>query len=169
MSQFHVIQELPSGDLIVSAMFEVAGKDGRTTGTLHVMIKEAHQLQCKTTGGIFAKYNMLPQEMFSSKNKTQIIKNTADPVWEYSFTYDKQFLDELVAEQVLEITLWDNNDESILVFVGGIRLGPDPAANSTRYLWMDSSGEEIKHWEAIFASPGKWVEMKHSLRPTMSC
>ena len=144
-------------------------KKRRTKGNLCVKVKEALQLQCKTTDGIFAKCHMLPQRIFSNKKKTKVIKNTANPVWDQLYTFDKHFLDELVAERVLEITLWDNNDGSRLIYVGGLHLGPAPGASARRNVWMDSTGEEVKHWEAIFANPGEWVEVKHTLRPTMNC
>ena len=154
------------GQLIVSVMFQVISRKRRTTGNLHVKVKEARHLQCKTTDGIFAKCRMLPQGIFSSRKKTKIIKNTANPVWDQLYTFDRQFLDELKEERVLEITLWDNNDGSRLIYVGGLHLGPAPGASARRNA---STGEEVKHWETIYANPGEWVEVKHTLRPTMNC
>ena len=158
-----------AGYLTIAIMFRVTKLKSKIKGNLHVKIKEAHGLQCKTKDGIFAKVRLLPPSTFSSSKKTKTIKKTASPSWNQTFVLDKYFLDEISSDRVLEVTLWDNNNGSNRLFVGGVRLGPSPKQDSRRWFaWMDSSDKEIEHWESVFAKHGTWVEIKHSLRASMN-
>ena len=109
----------------------------------------------------------MPDKSSSGKRKTGVIKNTDNPVWEEVHIFEKLKLDELAAERVLEVTVWDFNKGSSNEFIGGLRLGPALGAAEKNKEWMDSIGEEVYHWEDVLANPGKWVEFTHTLRTTM--
>ncbi len=112
---------------------------------------------------------MLPQRAFSHAKKTKVIKNKANPSWDEEYTFNKHFLDEIATDKVLEVTLWDYNNGSQKIFVGGLRLGPDPKSSSRKFMWMDSIKSESDHWQAVFAKPDEWIEVRHNLRATMNC
>lgn len=115
---------------------------------------------------MFVICRMLPDKSWSGKKKTKVIKNTNNPVWEEVHRFDKLHLDELATERVLEVTVWDFNKGSSSEFIGGLHLGPAPRAG-VKHKRMDSIGEEVRHWEAVLANPGEWVELSHTLRMTM--
>ena len=41
-----------------------------------------------------------------------------------------------------------------------------PHDNNLLYWWMDSSGDEINHWQQVLDNPGEWVYCWHVLRST---
>ncbi len=111
------------------------------------------------------KCYLLPNRKSRGKKKTQVIKNSLNPVWEEQFTYQVT-REELSKERVLEITVWDYDNRGINNFVGGLRLGPSHAGGKHKK-WMDSTGDELSHWEDMLAHPGEWVELWHNLRPSI--
>ena len=66
--------------------------------------------------------------------------------------------------------MWHLHRGSSNEFIGGLRLGtlPGTVKGGVTKEWMDSSVKESTHWQDVLTRPGKWVEMLHSLRPTMN-
>ena len=65
-------------------------------------------------------------------------------------------LEQLVKERVLEVTIWDFNQQSSNDFLGGVRLGSlAPRNSSRRKEWMDCTGGEVhlvqQHWGVLVA------------------
>ena len=161
-------EEESSGQVRLALMFAPGG--GKSGGTLSVLIKQAKDLRNRSSKGLsdpYAKCYLLPDKSAKGKRKTNVIKNNLNPVWEERFTYEKVTLEELSKERVLEVTLWDFNKSSSNELMGGVRLGPTPTKGAKQKEWMDSSGEEVSHWEAVMSKPGQWVEQWHTLRISM--
>ena len=145
-------------------------KKGKTKWTLHVRLARATDLyhgDSKPKADSFVKCFLLPDKSSSGKRKTGVIKNNNNPVWDEVHCFEKLTLDELTSRRVLEVTVWNYSKSSSSEFIGGLRLGPGPAAVPSHEEWMDSIGEEAKHWDEAVAKTGEWVEHSHTLRPTM--
>ena len=141
----------------------------KTQGTLHVRVQSAEDLKgvgSGATANAFVHCYLLP---LGGKRKTKPIENTLDPVWDEEFLYKAVYYDGLRTERALELTVWDKDRLGTNSFMGCIRLGPNPLTvdHPQEAEWMDSSGEEVTHWEEMLASPGEWVEHWHALRPSM--
>lgn len=143
----------------------VLTKKGGHNGTLHIDIKSAHSLPNMDKHGFtdgFVKISLLPEK--KKKEKTRVISNNLDPIWNEKFKFSNVTSDELSVKRALELTVWDK-DMFNIKFIGYVRLGP--AANKQweeGQEWMDSSREEVEHWEEMLARPGVWVERCHPLR-----
>ena len=77
-------------------------------------------------------------------------------------------MEDIARERVLEVKVLDSNrgiGEDGLI--GGLRIGPFSSGTARKQRWMDSTGEEVAHWEMVLAQPGEWVERWHTLRTTM--
>ena len=145
-------------------------RNSNKKGNLHISVKQAKDLPVMDANGLtnaYVKGYLLPNRGTSGKRKTTLIKNNLNPVWEERFSYEGVTFEELSRERVLEITVWDH-DKSGNDFIGGLRLGPAPGRAAKHKEWMDSIGEEITHWESVLSSPGKWVEVWHTLRSSMN-
>ena len=169
------MDSLYRGRLRVGLMFSPGetqrGRRGsRTKGFLHILIKQAEELPIMDPHGLTdgtVRCYLLPNRTSHSKKKTDVVKNSLNPIWEEQFTYDVT-LEELSSERVLEVTVWDYDRRGSNDFIGGLRLGPAPSTHMARHKeWMDSIEDEVSHWEAMLAHPGEWVEEWHVLRPSM--
>jgi len=149
-------------------MFKPAQKKrGKSGGMLSVHVKSAKGLpnmdEIGYTDG-FVKLALLPDR--KKRQKTKVIGNDLNPVWNEKFTFDVSF-DELCSKRVLELTVWDHDMFSSNDFVGGIRLGPSLTMAERSEEWMDSSQKEAAHWKKMLTQQGEWVEYCHSLRASM--
>ena len=145
-------------------------KKGKIKWTLRAHIVGATDLyhsESKQLADSFVKCFLLPDKSSSGKRKTGVIKNNSNPVWDEVHTFEKLNLDDLKSKGVLEVTVWDYSKGSSSEFIGGLRLGPGPTAGSTREEWMDSIGEEVRHWEEALEKHGEWVKRSHTLRSSM--
>ncbi len=138
--------------------------------SLLVKIHQAQDLPKMNALGLTdgtVKCYLLPNRSSGGKRKTKVVKNNLNPFWDEEFKYDFLTISELSTERVLEITVWDFDRRGSNDFIGGLRLGPVPGRSCKHKEWMDSIGEEVTHWEEALARPGEWVELWHTLRPTM--
>ena len=111
------------------------------------------------------KLYLLPNRSSASKKKTHIINNNLNPVWNEEFEYKFVNLKELKTERALEVTVWDYDRRGANEFIGGLKIGPAVIEGSGKHReWLDSSPEEVSHWEEVLANPGEWVERWHALR-----
>ncbi|CAD6233842.1 GSCOCG00007337001-RA-CDS [Cotesia congregata] len=101
------------------------GKKNWSRGSLHVLVKEARNLQTKTknsgTCDPFCKSYLLPDKGRAGKQKTSVVrKSDGNPVWGHTFIYKDVSLQEL-AERGLELTVWDHDRIASNEFLGGVR------------------------------------------------
>lgn len=139
-------------------------------GSLLISIKEAKDLPRMDSQGLTdatVKLYLLPKHSSTSKKKTTVVKNSLDPVWNEEFAYKSVSLKELKTERVLEVTVWDYDRRGSNDFIGGLRLGPNSEDSDKNIDWMDSTREEVDHWEEMLSHPGEWIEYWHNLRPSM--
>ncbi|KAK0077164.1 hypothetical protein PV325_004341, partial [Microctonus aethiopoides] len=103
----------------------VKGKKLLNYGALHVLVKEARNLQTRTknsgTCDPFCKSYLLPDKGRAGKQKTHVVrKSGGSPVWNHTFIYKNVTLEEL-AERGLELTVWDHDRIASNEFLGGVR------------------------------------------------
>lgn len=91
-----------------------------------------------------------------------MVKKDLNPVWNHSFSYENQTIEEL-RNRVLELTVWDYDRGSSNDFLGGVRLG---LGNKTE-TWDDSEGLEIQAWQMMLDRPNTWHEYTLNLRSSM--
>ncbi len=142
-----------------------------TLGTLHIRVKRAKDLpslDSTDNTNPFVRCYLLPNVKLGGKRKTAVIPKTLNPVWDEEFSYKMTYFNDLQTERVLELTVWDMDRRGTNSFMGCVRLGPNPltAGHAKEEDWMDSFGEEVRHWEEMLANPGEWVERWHVLRPS---
>ena len=153
------------------ALKYLPSESSQDTGTLVVEIKEGKDMttatEGKRTNSVVTLY-LLPDQQPSGKRKTSVITDSEDPAWKEKFTYKDVSMEELSRERVLEVSVWDYNQNSgDHTFIGGLRLGPAPGSAAKHKDWMDSIGDEVAHWEDMLACPGEWVEQWHTLRSSL--
>lgn len=105
---------------------------------------------------------LLPDTSKKTKHKTPVVKKDLNPVWNHSFSYENQTIEEL-RNRVLELTVWDYDRGSSNDFLGGVRLG---LGNKTE-TWDDSEGLEIQAWQMMLDRPNTWHEYTLNLRSSM--
>ena len=64
---------------------------------------------------------MLPDTSRKSRQKTRVVKKTANPMFNHTMVYDGFRPDDL-REACIEVTVWDH-DRLTNHFIGGLRLG----------------------------------------------
>ena len=102
------------------------------------------------------KITLLLNEKPAKTKKTSVKKNTIDPVFNESFSFN------LTPEQLevtsLAITVWDYNSKSQNDFVGRNVLGK-----------FATGPHEITHWNRMLRSPRSPVAQWHTLRTKQDC
>ncbi|KAJ3589594.1 hypothetical protein NHX12_010439 [Muraenolepis orangiensis] len=129
------------------------------TGEVQIWVKDCKDLP-PARGVIidpFVKCTVLPDISKKSRQKTRVVKRTANPMFNHTMVYDG-FRPEDLREACAEITVWDH-DRLNNHYVGGLRLG---LGTGTSYGaaadWMDSTQLETNLWEKMMDSNGEWVE-----------
>ena len=160
--------------LMYSPKVKVTSLSKKTTkivGTLHIAIHQAQDLPIMDENDLTdatAKIYLLPHQSSSGKHKTKVINHSLNPVWNEQFAYENVYMNDLTSGRVLEVTVWDYDRRGSNDFIGGLHIGPHPDSVPHRFEdWMDSTGDEATHWEAMLQHPGEWVEQWHTLRPSM--
>ncbi|GCC26841.1 synaptotagmin-like protein 1 [Chiloscyllium punctatum] len=160
------------GQLSLSLKFLPAGAHGQgmpPTAELHIWLKEARNLLPIESKGInsFVKCYILPDVSKSSRQKTRVIKNNLNPVYNHTMVYDGFQTDDM-KETCAEITVWDHDTFSNQL-LGGLRLSLGTGLSYGQPAdWMDANEEEISAWQRMLAAPGQWMESILSLRPNMN-
>ena len=158
------------GELKLGLKYQPSGTY-RDVGTVGIDVNRAKDLPAMKSDGTdsVVKLYLLPNRKSRAKRKTEVVSKSLNPVWEEKFTYEDIDLTELSRERVLEVSVWDYDQNSgDHTFIGGLRLGPAPGSAAKHKDWMDSIGDEVTHWEYMLACPGEWVEQWHTLRTTMN-
>ena len=141
-------------------------------GKLYIQIKSAEGLPSMDSTGDtnpFVRCYLLPSVTPSGKRKTPVVHKSLNPVWNEQFFYKRQQIEDLKTSRALEVTVWDMDRRGTHGFMGCVRLGPNPfTPGNAQEAWMDSSGEEVMHWEEALDNPEEWVERWHVLRPSSS-
>lgn len=135
-------------------------KNKRTdAGELLIWVKDCKDLP-QVRGVIlnpFLKCTVLPDTSRKSRQKTRVVKKTANPLFNHTMMYDG-FKPEDLGEACAEITVWDRN-RLHNHFIGGVRLGPGTGKSyGVEVPWMDSTTNEANLWSRMLQSNEEWVE-----------
>ncbi|XP_070191371.1 uncharacterized protein [Littorina saxatilis] len=175
------------GELVVSLMYVTPDKveDGKKSkskskkskaavdprGEVHAMIKAANNLTAvRSNGGSdpFVKGYLLPDQRRTGKQKTPVVKNSVNPMWNQILVFDGIDPMEL-ADRSLELTVWDHEKLGTNEFLGGVRLnlGQGVVKGGHQVDWMDARGEEAITWQSMMERPNTWIDAKLPLRASM--
>ncbi|XP_077421147.1 synaptotagmin-like protein 2 isoform X4 [Vanacampus margaritifer] len=133
-------------------------KEVPTTGEIHIWVKECKSLPLnRATIDPYVKCFVLPDTSRKSRQKTRVLRRTADPVFNHTMVYDG-IREVDLAEACVELTVWDR-DKLASSLLGGLRLGPGTGRSYGSVVdWMDSTPDEVALWERMLASPNEWAE-----------
>ncbi|XP_068186432.1 synaptotagmin-like protein 2 isoform X2 [Antennarius striatus] len=134
-------------------------KSHRETGEVQIWIKDCKNLP--PVRGVlidpFVKCIILPDKSRKNRQKTRVVKRTANPMFNHTMVYDG-FRPEDLREACVEITVWDH-DRVNHHYIGGLRIGPGTGRSyGMDVLWMDSTTDEANLWQKMFQCAGEWVE-----------
>ncbi|KAF4081966.1 hypothetical protein AMELA_G00146420 [Ameiurus melas] len=155
------------GDMRISLRFLLrTSQSDKTpqTGEIQVWVKECMNLPSRS-GSIdpFVKCSVLPDSHQKNRQRTRVVKRTANPVFNHTMVYDGLRLEDL-KDTCVELTVWDH-DRLSNHFIGGIRLGLGTGkSHSTEVKWMDSNIAESALWRKMIESKNEWVEDTVPLR-----
>ncbi|XP_055797881.1 uncharacterized protein sytl2a isoform X2 [Salvelinus fontinalis] len=128
-------------------------------GEVQIWVKDCKNLPA-IKGAIidpFVKCTVLPDTSRKSRQKTRVVKKTANPMFNHTMVYDG-FLPDDLREACVEVTVWDH-DRLTNHFIGGLRLGLGTGKSyGLEVDWMDSTSEEASLWERMMHSHNEWVE-----------
>ncbi|XP_034461542.1 synaptotagmin-like protein 2 isoform X2 [Hippoglossus hippoglossus] len=129
------------------------------TGEVQIWVKDCKNLP-SVRGVIidpFVKCTVLPDTSRKSRQKTRVVKRTANPMFNHTMVYDG-FRTEDLREACVEITVWDH-DRMSSHYIGGLRLGLGTGKSyGVEVVWMDSTAAEADLWQRMLESDGEWVE-----------
>ncbi|XP_042286892.1 synaptotagmin-like protein 2 isoform X4 [Thunnus maccoyii] len=129
------------------------------TGEVQIWVKDCKNLS-PVRGVIidpFVKCGVLPDTSRKSRQKTRVVKRTANPMFNHTMVYDG-FRPEDLREACVEITVWDH-DRLNNRYIGGLRLGLGTGRSyGVEVAWMDSTTDEANLWQRMLQSDGEWVE-----------
>ncbi|XP_066555518.1 uncharacterized protein sytl2a isoform X3 [Amia ocellicauda] len=137
-------------------------------GEVHIWVKDCKSLPIIRGNNIdpFVKCSVLPDTSRKSRQKTRVLKKTANPMFNHTLVYDG-FKAEDLREACVELTVWDH-DRLVNHFLGGLRLGLGTGKSYGAVVdWMDSNTDEATLWERMIDSPNEWVEDVLPLRMLM--
>ncbi|XP_053728018.1 synaptotagmin-like protein 2 isoform X5 [Synchiropus splendidus] len=136
----------------------VRSEEGPSTGELHIWVKECKNLPLvRAAIDPYVKCFVLPDTSRKSRQKTRVLRRTADPVFNHTMVYDG-IREEDLTEACVELTVWDR-DRLVNNLLGGLRLGAGTGMSYGAVVdWMDSTQYEVSLWEQMVATPNEWVE-----------
>ncbi|XP_055004801.1 synaptotagmin-like protein 2 isoform X5 [Boleophthalmus pectinirostris] len=134
-------------------------KSRNETGEVQIWVKDCKNLP-PIRGVIidpFVKCTVLPDTSRKSRQKTRVVKRTANPMFNHTMVYDG-FRPEDLREACVELTVWDH-DRLNNHYIGGVRLGLGTGKSyGVDVNWMDSTTSEAHLWKRMLESDGEWVE-----------
>ncbi|XP_028652822.2 synaptotagmin-2-like isoform X1 [Erpetoichthys calabaricus] len=125
-----------------------------TAGKLTVCILEAKNLKKMDVGGLsdpYVKIHLLQNGKRLKKKKTTVKKNTLNPYYNESFSFEIPFEQIQKVQVVITVLDYDKigkNDAIGKIFVG-----------------YNSSGTELRHWSDMLANPRRPIAQWHPLKP----
>ncbi|XP_029028943.1 synaptotagmin-like protein 2 isoform X7 [Betta splendens] len=129
------------------------------TGEVQIWVKDGKNLPSDrgVTIDPFVKCTVLPDTSRKSRQKTRVVKRTANPMFNHTMVYNG-FRPEDLREVCVELTVWDH-DRLNNHYLGGMRLGLGTGKSyGVDVAWMDSTTNEAHLWQRMLQSGGEWVE-----------
>ncbi|XP_047248358.1 synaptotagmin-like protein 2 isoform X2 [Girardinichthys multiradiatus] len=133
-------------------------KDVSNTGEIHIWVKECRNLPLiRAIIDPYVKCFVLPDTSRKSRQKTRVLRRTANPMFNHTMVYDGISEADLM-QACVELTVWDR-DRLASSLLGGLRLGAGTGRSYGALVdWMDSGPYEVALWDRMIASPSEWVE-----------
>ncbi|MCJ8742545.1 hypothetical protein PDJAM_G00083200 [Pangasius djambal] len=155
------------GDMRISLRFLLpTSQSDKTpqTGEIQVWVKECTNLPSRRgTIDSFVKCSILADNHQKNRQKTRVVKRTANPVFNNTMVYEGIRPEDL-RDACVELTVWDH-DRLSNHFIGGTRLGLGTGkSHGTEVKWMDSNSAESALWRRMIESNNEWVEDTIPLR-----
>ncbi|XP_028320299.1 uncharacterized protein sytl2b isoform X2 [Gouania willdenowi] len=149
------------GEMRVAIRFLPQGPNSEETpssGEIHIWIKDCKNLPLiRAAVDPYVKCFVLPDTSKKSRQKTRLLRRTANPVFNHTMVYDGIRESDL-REACVELTVWDR-DRLASNLLGGLRLGTGTGRSyGAAVEWMDSSPYEVALWERMMGTPNEWVE-----------
>ncbi|XP_030263737.1 synaptotagmin-like protein 2 isoform X2 [Sparus aurata] len=137
---------------------EGLAKEGPNTGEIHIWVKDCKNLPLiRATIDPYVKCFVLPDTSRKSRQKTRVLRRTADPAFNHTMVYDG-IREADLSDACVELTVWDR-DRLASNLLGGLRLGPGTGRSYGSVVdWMDSTPYEAALWERMRTTPNEWVE-----------
>ncbi|XP_041657053.1 synaptotagmin-like protein 2 isoform X2 [Cheilinus undulatus] len=152
------------GQMRVALRFLPQTPSGQSTSTMETSEVQIWVKDCKNLPPVrgvvidpFVKCAVLPDTSRKSRQKTRVVKRTANPMFNHTMVYDGFRPDDL-REACVEITVWDH-DRLNNHYIGGVRLGLGTGKSyGVEVGWMDSTADEAHLWQRMLEADGEWVE-----------
>uniref|UniRef100_H3A8M5 Synaptotagmin 8 n=2 Tax=Latimeria chalumnae TaxID=7897 RepID=H3A8M5_LATCH len=124
-----------------------------TTSKLTVVILEAKGLKKMDEGGLsdpFVKVQMILNKKKWKKKRTSIKRNTVNPYFNESFTFEVPF--EQIQNVQLVISVWDYDKMTKNDSIGKLFLG------------CKATGNQLQHWADMLSNPRRPIAQWHTLQ-----
>ncbi|XP_007908043.1 synaptotagmin Va [Callorhinchus milii] len=125
-----------------------------TAGKLTVIVLEAKNLKKMDVGGLsdpYVKIHLMQNGKRLKKKKTTIKKNSLNPYYNESFSFEVPF------EQIQKVQV-------VLTVLDYDKLGKNEAIGKC-FVGFNSSGAELRHWSDMLANPRRPIAQWHTLQP----
>ncbi|XP_029440909.1 synaptotagmin-5 isoform X2 [Rhinatrema bivittatum] len=125
-----------------------------TAGKLTVIVLEAKNLKKMDVGGLsdpYVKIHLLQNGKRLKKKKTTIKKNTLNPYYNESFSFEVPF------EQIQKVQV-------MLTVLDYDKLGKNEAIGKV-FVGCNATGTELRHWSDMLANPRRPIAQWHTLQP----
>ncbi|XP_056137606.1 synaptotagmin-1b [Lampris incognitus] len=125
-----------------------------TAGKLTVVVLEAKNLKKMDVAGLsdpYVKIHLMQNGKRLKKKKTTIKKNTLNPYYNESFSFEVPF--EQIEKVQIAVTVLDYDKIGKNDAIGKVLLGGS------------SSGTELRHWSDMVANPRRPIAQWHGLKP----
>ncbi|KAF7701250.1 hypothetical protein HF521_002415 [Silurus meridionalis] len=150
------------GDIRISLRFLLQTQSNKMTqtGEIQIWVKECTNLPFKRrTVDPFVKCSIFPDNPQKKRQKTQVVKRTANPVFNHIMVYEGLKPEDL-HDTCVELTVWDH-DRLSNHFLGGTRLSLGTGkSHGTEVKWMDSNSVESELWRRMIESNNQWCVTK---------
>ncbi|XP_061415814.1 synaptotagmin-1-like isoform X1 [Lethenteron reissneri] len=125
-----------------------------TAGKLTIVVLEAKNLKKMDVGGLsdpYVKIHLMQNGKRLKKKKTTIKKNTLNPYYNESFSFEVPF--EQIQKVQVVVTVLDYD-----------KLGKNEAIGKL-FVGCNASGTELRHWSDMLANPRRPIAQWHTLKP----
>ncbi|XP_066559664.1 synaptotagmin-2 isoform X1 [Amia ocellicauda] len=125
-----------------------------TAGKLTICILEAKNLKKMDVGGLsdpYVKIHLLQNGKRLKKKKTTVKKNTLNPYYNESFSFEIPF------EQIQKI-------QAVVTVLDYDKIGKNDAIGKI-FVGCNATGTELRHWSDMLANPRRPIAQWHPLKP----
>ncbi|XP_006628343.1 synaptotagmin-2 isoform X2 [Lepisosteus oculatus] len=125
-----------------------------TAGKLTICILEAKNLKKMDVGGLsdpYVKIHLLQNGKRLKKKKTTVKKNTLNPYYNESFSFEIPF------EQIQKI-------QAVITVLDYDKIGKNDAIGKI-FVGCSATGTELRHWSDMLANPRRPIAQWHPLKP----